>query len=67
MMGVEVTVKCGPYARYKGRVKQETVTHLQLELDAINRWGKWQGGLAVKWTAGSGGAVTCCQPLAPCW
>jgi transcription elongation factor SPT5 len=30
-------VKCGPYARYKGRVKQETATHLQLELDAINK------------------------------
>jgi transcription elongation factor SPT5 len=30
-------VKCGPYARYKGRVKQETHTHLQLELDAINK------------------------------
>jgi hypothetical protein len=30
-------VRCGPYARYKGRVKQETSTHLQLELDAINK------------------------------
>lgn len=30
-------MRSGPYARYKGRVKQETATHLQLELDAINR------------------------------
>lgn len=30
-------VRGGPYARYKGRVKQETATHLQLELDAINK------------------------------
>jgi transcription elongation factor SPT5 len=30
-------VRSGPYARYKGRVKQETASHLQLELDAINK------------------------------
>jgi hypothetical protein len=34
---VYVQVRSGPYARYKGRVKQETATHLQLELDAINK------------------------------
>ncbi|KAF6250948.1 hypothetical protein COO60DRAFT_707446 [Scenedesmus sp. NREL 46B-D3] len=37
LMGQEVQVRSGPYARYKGRVKQETTTHLQLELDAINK------------------------------
>ncbi|KAF8065846.1 SPT5 [Scenedesmus sp. PABB004] len=37
LMGAEVTVRSGPYARYKGRVKQETATHLQLELDAVNK------------------------------
>lgn len=37
LMGQEVVVRGGPYARYKGRVKQETATHLQLELDAINK------------------------------
>jgi hypothetical protein len=47
MMGVEVTVKCGPYARYKGRVKQETATHLQLELDAINRWDGGTGAFGM--------------------
>jgi hypothetical protein len=37
LIGQELMVRSGPYARYKGRVKQETATHLQLELDAINR------------------------------
>jgi transcription elongation factor len=36
-VGQNVTVKSGPYTGYKGRVKQETATHVQLELDAINR------------------------------
>jgi transcription elongation factor SPT5 len=30
LMGQELMVKSGPYARYKGRVKQETATHLQV-------------------------------------
>ena len=36
-VGQSVKVSSGPYTGYKGRVKQETATHVQLELDAINR------------------------------
>lgn len=31
----QVTVMKGPYTGYRGRVKQQTSTHVQLELDAI--------------------------------
>jgi hypothetical protein len=30
LMGQELKVRCGAYAGYKGRVKQETATHLQV-------------------------------------
>lgn len=30
LLGQELMVRSGPYARYKGRVKQETATHLQV-------------------------------------
>ncbi|GBF99267.1 hypothetical protein Rsub_11792 [Raphidocelis subcapitata] len=37
MAGMELRVQGGPYSGYKGRVLQETPTHVRLELDAINR------------------------------
>ncbi|KAI8472989.1 MAG: hypothetical protein J3K34DRAFT_519351 [Monoraphidium minutum] len=37
MAGLELKVQGGPYSGYKGRVLQETPTHVRLELDAINR------------------------------
>jgi hypothetical protein len=35
LMGQELKVRCGAYAGYKGRVKQETATHLQVRRRSV--------------------------------
>lgn len=60
LVGLTVKVVKGGYSAYKGRVTQETATHVRLELDAINRIvtvpkDHVQNPLAMPGGAGRGG------------